>query len=55
MANIYTIYADHKDNITAHQFVEKNEHVLGQVVREQKNELLSGHKDEVGFPIHGHA
>jgi hypothetical protein len=38
LANIYTIYADHKDNITANEFVAKMNMFLGQVDREQKNE-----------------
>jgi hypothetical protein len=48
VANIYTIYADHKDNITAHEFVE-NEHVLGQVVRTKEDELLQVTRMKLGF------
>jgi hypothetical protein len=32
LANIYTIYADHKENITAHEFVEKMSLFLDKLV-----------------------
>ena len=36
MANIYTIYADHKDNITAHEFVAKMKMFLDKLVEHEK-------------------
>ena len=36
MANIYTIYADHKENITAHEFVEKMSLFLDKLVAHKK-------------------
>lgn len=36
MANIYTIYADHKDNITAHDFVAKMSLFLDKLVEHRK-------------------
>lgn len=36
MANIYTIYADHKDNITAHEFVAKMRLFLDKLVEHKK-------------------
>ena len=36
MANIYTIYADHKENITARDFVEKMKLFLDKLVSHQK-------------------
>tara|TARA_Y100000114_G_scaffold135377_1_gene136169 strand:+ start:557 stop:898 length:342 start_codon:yes stop_codon:yes gene_type:complete len=36
MANIYTIYADHKENITAHEFVEKMSMFLDKLVEHKK-------------------
>ncbi len=36
MANIYTIYADHKDNITAHEFVAKMRLFLDKLVEHNK-------------------
>ena len=36
MANIYTIYADHKDNITAHDFVGKMKLFLDKLVEHNK-------------------
>ena len=36
MANIYTIYADHKENITAHEFVEKMMLFLDKLVAHKK-------------------
>ena len=36
MADIYTIYADHKDNITAHEFVAKMSMFLDKLVEHNK-------------------
>ena len=36
MANVYTIYADHKDNINAHEFVEKMSLFLDKLVEHHK-------------------
>ena len=36
MANIYTIYADHKDNINAHEFVAKMKMFLDKLVQHHK-------------------
>ena len=36
MANIYTIYADHKDNITANEFVSKMKLFLDKLVSHKK-------------------
>ena len=36
MANVYTIYADHKDNITAHEFVAKMKLFLDKLVEHNK-------------------
>ena len=36
MANIYTIYADHKENITAHDFVSKMRLFLDKLVDSKK-------------------
>ena len=36
MANIYTIYADHKDNISAHDFVAKMSVFLDRLVENKK-------------------
>ena len=36
MANIYTIYADHKDNISAHDFVVKMSVFLDRLVENKK-------------------
>ena len=36
MANIYTIYADHKENITAHDFVDKMKLFLDKLVEHNK-------------------
>ena len=36
MANIYTIYADHKENITAHEFVAKMKLFLDKLVQHEK-------------------
>ena len=46
MANIYTIYADHKENITAHEFVAKMSMFLDKTCRAWKNDYLPYHKDE---------
>ena len=36
MANVYTIYADHKDNISAHDFVAKMSVFLDRLVENKK-------------------
>ena len=36
MANVYTIYADHKDNISAHEFVAKMSVFLDHLVENKK-------------------
>ena len=36
MANVYTIYADHKDNISAHEFVAKMSIFLDRLVANKK-------------------
>jgi hypothetical protein len=36
LANVYTIYADHKDNITAHEFVAKMKLFLDKLVEHNK-------------------
>ena len=36
MPNIYTIYADHKENITAHEFVSKMKLFLDKLVAHEK-------------------
>lgn len=36
MANIYTIYADHKENISAHDFVAKMKLFLDKLVEQNK-------------------
>ena len=36
LSNIYTIYADHKDNITAHDFVKKMSLFLDKLVAHKK-------------------
>ena len=36
MANVYTIYADHKDNISAHEFVSKMSVFLNRLVENKK-------------------
>jgi hypothetical protein len=36
LANIYTIYADHKENITAHEFVAKMKLFLDKLVQHEK-------------------
>ena len=36
MANVYTIYADHKDNINAHEFVAKMSLFLDKLVEHDK-------------------
>ena len=36
LANVYTIYADHKDNITAHDFVGKMKLFLDKLVEHKK-------------------
>ena len=49
MANIYTIYADHKDNITAHQFVEKMNMFLDKLVENKKMNCYRVTRMKLGF------
>ena len=49
MANIYTIYADHKDNITALEFVEKMNMFLDKLVEQQKMTCYRVTRMKLGF------
>ena len=49
MANIYTIYADHKDNITAHEFVDKMSLFLDKLVEHKKMETYRITRMKLGF------
>ena len=49
MANIYTIYADHKDNITAHEFVEKMSLFLDKLVAHKKMDTYRITRMKLGF------
>lgn len=49
MANIYTIYADHKDNITAHDFVEKMSLFLNKLVAHKKMDCYRITRMKLGF------
>ena len=49
MANIYTIYADHKDNITALEFVEKMNMFLDKLVEQQKMNCYRVTRMKLGF------
>ena len=47
--NIYTIYADHKDNITANEFVAKMKLFLDQLVRRGKMSTYRITRMKLGF------
>ena len=47
--NIYTIYADHKDNITAHEFVAKMKLFLDKLVRHKKMSTYRITRMKLGF------
>ena len=49
MANIYTIYADHKDNITAHEFVAKMSLFLDKLVDQRKMTTYRITRMKLGF------
>ena len=49
MANIYTIYADHKDNITAHEFVAKMSLFLDKLVEHKKMTTYRITRMKLGF------
>ena len=47
--NIYTIYADHKDNITAHEFVDKMSMFLDKLVEHDKMVTYRITRMKLGF------
>ena len=47
--NIYTIYADHKDNITAHEFVDKMSMFLDKLVEHGKMVTYRITRMKLGF------
>ena len=49
MANIYTIYADHKDSISAHEFVEKMNMFLDKLVEQKKMNCYRVTRMKLGF------
>ena len=49
MANIYTIYADHKANITAHEFVAKMRLFLDKLVEHKKMTTYRITRMKLGF------
>ena len=49
MANIYTIYADHKENITAYDFVAKMRLFLDQLVKHGKMSTYRITRMKLGF------
>ena len=49
MSNIYTIYADHKDNITAHEFVAKMSLFLDKLVAHKKMDCYRITRMKLGF------
>lgn len=49
MANIYTIYADHKENITAHEFVAKMSMFLDKLVEHGKMTTYRITRMKLGF------
>jgi hypothetical protein len=49
LANIYTIYADHKDNITAHEFVAKMRLFLNKLVEHEKMNCYRITRMKLGF------
>ena len=49
MANIYTIYADHNKNITAHEFVNKMSLFLDKLVQHKKMDTYRITRMKLGF------
>ena len=49
MSNIYTIYADHKDNIPALEFVEKMNMFLDKLVEQKKMNCYRVTRMKLGF------
>ena len=49
MSNIYTIYADHKDNITAHEFVAKMNMFLDKLMEQKKMNCYRVTRMKLGF------
>ena len=49
MANIYTIYADHKDNITAKEFVAKMRLFLDKLIENKKMNIYRITRMKLGF------
>ena len=49
MADIYTIYADHRDNITAHEFVAKMRLFLDKLVEHKKMNTYRITRMKLGF------
>jgi|TARA_R110002074_G_scaffold181958_1_gene346769 hypothetical protein len=49
LANIYTIYADHKENITAHDFVAKMKLFLDSLVQHKKMTTYRITRMKLGF------
>ena len=49
MADIYTIYADHQDNITAHEFVAKMRLFLDKLVEHKKMNTYRITRMKLGF------
>ena len=49
MANIYTIYADHKENINAHDFVAKMKLFLDKLVEHKKMSTYRITRMKLGF------
>ena len=49
MANIYTIYADHKDNISAHDFVAKMNMFLDKLGEQKKMNCYRVTRMKLGF------
>lgn len=49
MANIYTIYADHKDNITAKEFVAKMRLFLDKLIENKKMNTYRITRMKLGF------
>lgn len=49
MANIYTIYADHKDSITANEFVTKMRLFLDKLVQHNKMDTYRITRCKLGF------
>ena len=47
--NIYTIYADHKDTVTAHEFVDKMSMFLDKLVEHGKMETYRITRMKLGF------